>query len=37
MQEIGRLNINLFWNKFSYFEDMMKLLDIFLFSELNQN
>ena len=34
---IGRLNITLFWNKFSYFEDMMKLLDVVLFSESNQN
>ena len=36
---IGRLNINLLWNKFSCFEDMMirKLLDIVLVSESNQN
>ena len=34
---IGHLNVNSFWNKFVYFEDMMKLLDMFLVSESNQN
>ena len=34
---VGHLNTNSFCSKFVYFDDMIKLLDMFLFFESSQN